>query len=390
MNHSDLSEWNTTAHVPYRFVWQTLTHHRARLIVALSGVGFSVFLMVFQGSLLIGFIVAAQRVIRSAGVDIWLIPRGVRCFDFSARLPQRLGEITRGIEGVTDTRRIVAGFTTWQRTDGESRPVLLVGSDARGFEQALLPVPVRTDESSLDVDGVVVDSSNTSLLQVPGIPTFVEIAGHRANVVGIVHDFNSFLGSPYVFTSHEAAGLMLGYGLEETSYIGVRVKGTSDPHAVAMDLSQRFPDLDVLTTSSFASRSSTFWLLQTGAGGAILTAALLGFIVGLVIVSQTLYASTLEHIREYAVLKAMGASNAVVCRIVLLQAFALGMAGGIAGLIAVDPLAHLARIYVVPWVITPGWLRVLALAGGLAMCSAGALGSVRIVTRVDPGIIFRG
>jgi len=250
-------------------------------------------------------------------------------------------------------------------------------------------MPVRPDGTGLAVDGVVVDASNAAFLQVRALPAFVEIAGRRAEVVRLASEFTSFLGSPYVFATHDVAGRMLGLGAEETSYIGLRLDSGADAEVLSARLARRLPEVTVLTRDRFAWQSTAFWLLQTGAGGAILTAALLGFIVGLVIVSQTLYAGTLEHLREYAVLKAMGASDRVVRRVVLLQALALGLAGSVAGLILVHPLAKLARVYLVPWVVTPGWLKAGAVVMGLAMCAAGALASVRAVTRVDPEIVFR-
>ena len=122
------------------------------------GVCFAVFLMVFQGSLLVGFISASQQVIRTSGGDVWILPRGVTCFDFAATLPRRFGDLARGVSGVIDARPMVAAFTTLQRSDGHRRAVLVVGADPAGA----FPT-VRTLGGSLP-DRAVIDASAAALL----------------------------------------------------------------------------------------------------------------------------------------------------------------------------------------------------------------------------------
>src|SRR3954463_7281914 len=84
---------------PAALVLANVLRNRTRLAIALVGVAFSVFLMVFQASLLIGFIQAAQRVVRSIDGAVWLVPRGVPCFDFAARLPRRYADLARQTAG---------------------------------------------------------------------------------------------------------------------------------------------------------------------------------------------------------------------------------------------------------------------------------------------------
>src|SRR5947208_17114012 len=92
-----------------------------------------------------------------------------------------------------------------------------------------------------------------------------------------------------------------------------------------------------------------YWTIKMGAGGAILTAAVLGFLIGLVVVSQTIYANTMENIEEYATLKALGAPRSLVARVVLTQALLCGAVGSILGLIAVIPFINHATS-LIPWI----------------------------------------
>jgi putative ABC transport system permease protein len=153
-------------------------------------------------------------------------------------------------------------------------------------------------------------------------------------------------------------------------------------------LSQRLPEVDVLTREEFAHQSRVYWLGKTGAGSAIGTAALLGFLIGLVIVSQAIYANTMETLDEYATLRALGASRTFVVRIVIVEALICGVAGSILGLFASAPAILYANRFI-PWIHAPWWLPVVIMAASLLMCSLASIASVRSLLSVDPGRVFR-
>ncbi len=131
-----------------------------------------------------------------------------------------------------------------------------------------------------------------------------------------------------------------------------------------------------------------YWTIKTGAGGAILTAAVLGFLIVLVVVSQTIYANTMENIEEYATLKALGAPKSLVARIVLAQALLCGAVGSVLGLFAVVPVIDHARS-LIPWICMPWWLPAIMVVPSLTMCSLAAIASVRSALIVEPGRVFR-
>src|SRR5712691_6741829 len=103
---------------PVKLAWANLVHDHARLVTTLVGITFSVFLMLYQGSLLLGFVRAASAVIDATTADVWIMGRAVTCFDFPAPLPERFGDIARGTPGVAAVRRTVTGITQWHRPDG--------------------------------------------------------------------------------------------------------------------------------------------------------------------------------------------------------------------------------------------------------------------------------
>src|SRR6185295_19143063 len=212
---------------PTTLVLANLLRNRTRLAIALVGVAFSVFLMVFQASLLVGFIEAAQRVVRSIDGAVWLVPHGVPCFDFAAKLPRRYADLARQTAGTTGVVSVVSGFTTLVRPDGIRRPILLVGSErAAGTGY---PFPESADAGPHPPDGLSIDRSSAEMLGSLSLPVRLEVAGFRGRVVRHVDGFASFLGSPYAFASYGDAHRMLDFGVEDASFLVVRTRGDADP-----------------------------------------------------------------------------------------------------------------------------------------------------------------
>lgn len=367
--------------------WRNLIHDRLRFFVTILGIAFAVFLMVFQASLLVGFLRAAGRVIDASGADIWITARGTPCLDFATPLPARFRGLASGVEGVADVDQLVAGFTALQKPSGVRTTVVCVGADPGVAAGVPLPY-VNTDRDSVLPESVVIDESTVDSLGVVTVPIDVEIRASRARVVGVVSDFGTFLGSPYVFTGYEDAKRYIGLGPEQTMFLLVRAEPGQDIFALRQRLRERLPEADVWTREEYAQRASLYWLIQTGAGGSFLTAALLGFLVGLVIVSQNIYATTMEHLEEFATLRALGASTGFIRRVVVQQALASGIAGSALGLAITYPL--LAAIKnLISWVYTPWWLPSFMVALTLLMCVMASIVSIRKAVTVEPARVFR-
>src|SRR5881396_3616394 len=370
-----------------KLAWQNIIHDRSRFSVTVLGVSFAVFLMVFQGSLLVGFLRAASRLIDASDSDIWITARGVQAFEFGTTLESRVREMAAGVPGVMQTDRVCMAFAVYRTPKGKQQVVALVGADPNVGKRFPVPdVPELAGEIS--PDAVLYDVSDRDLIAVPVLPTEVEINRHRASIERQIDGYGAFLGVPFLFTSYRNAARYMGFGPEETMYVLVRVDSGYSTSDVRQTLKQRLPEVDVLTRGEFARQSRLYWTIKTGAGGAILTAAVLGFLIGLVVVSQTIYANTMENIEEYATLKALGASGAFVSQIVLVQALICGVVGSVLGLSVVLPAMHYTRS-LISWIYTPWWLPLLMVLPSMVMCSLASIASVRNALTVEPGRVFR-
>jgi putative ABC transport system permease protein len=370
-----------------KLAWQNITHDRSRFLVTVAGVSFAAFLMVFQGSLLAGFMRAASRLIDSSDFDIWLTARGVQAFEFGANVDDRVRQMAAGVPGVIDTGRVCIAFAVYRKPNGKQQVVALVGADRNVGTRFPLPrVDGAVEKAS--PDAVAFDASDRDIIEVSSLPQEVEINRQRANMEQQIEGFGGFLGVPSLFTSYRNAARYLGFGPNEGMYVLLRVAPQYSVRETQEKLIERLPEVDVLTRDEFAHKSRIYWMMKTGAGGAILAAAVLGFLIGLVVVSQTMYANTMENIEEYATLKALGARGSFVTRIVLVQALACGAVGSLVGIAAVLPSMQIARS-LIPWIYTPWWMPLVSLLLSLLMCSVAAVSSIRTALTVEPARVFR-
>jgi putative ABC transport system permease protein len=235
---------------------------------------------------------------------------------------------------------------------------------------------------------VVIDATDRAALGLDALPADVEIAGHRARVERSASGFAFFLGSPYVFARYRDAARYLQVEPDRTMFLVVKVADAGRGEAVERALRSRFPDLEVWSRPAFSRSARRYWLFQTGAGGALLKAALLGFVVGTVIASQTTYATTMENLEEFATLAAMGASRRFVAAIVLAQGVISAVLGTALG-IALESLAAESARSLVAWIYAPAWLRPTMFGIAGIMCSIASLASITKVIGVEPARVFR-
>lgn len=359
-----------------------LLHDKVRFAVTVIGIAFSVFLMAFQACLLGGFERAAGAIINATDGEIWITARGVRSFDMGSFLPERFRDLAYSTNDVLSVNRLVAGFANFHRPDGQSTDVMLVGADEGVGPRVPLP------SQNFSGDSLAVDYTARDLLGLSALPVDVELEHHRTTVTKYANGFGTFLCCAYAFANYDTAIKALDYPPDQTMYLVVKINPGSNPRTVRDDLRGKLPETDVWTKAEFAHRSQMFWLTQTGAGAALMGAAFLGFIVGSVIVSQTIYATTMENLEEYATLKAIGATKLMVCNIVLLQALSAGVAGCIVGLACVSPCVKLV-LGAIPWLYVPWWIYPWSAGLTLVMCTIAPITSVRRALFVDPARVFR-
>jgi putative ABC transport system permease protein len=167
----------------------------------------------------------------------------------------------------------------------------------------------------------------------------------------------------------------------------VRLKPGADIDRVRQNILSSISGIQAFTPDQFRDQSRSFWLFDTGAGAALFAGALLGVIVGTVIVAQTLYSSTKDHLYEFATLRAMGASNSYIFKVIICQALLNAVIGFLIAALIGAAVVHFTANSAVQVVIT-GNLMMELFVLTVVMCIASALASIVRVVRVDPAIVL--
>ena len=190
-----------------------------------------------------------------------------------------------------------------------------------------------------------------------------------------------------MFTSLKLARMLLDAPTNQASYALVNVEPGADLEEVRTDLVARLQDREVLTQQEFRKRSVDYWLFQTGAGAALIAGAALGMIVGVVIVAQTLYSSTKDHLNEFATLRALGASAGYIHKVILIQAMLSALVGYAIGMVLSMLVIWASKDSTLFIIMTPG-LALLLFALTIGMCAIAAVSAIFKVTRIDPAGVF--
>ncbi len=368
--------------------WRNLAAERLRFAATLAGVAFAVVLMGAQLGLLLSFARAASTLIDHADADLWVTQAGTRSVDIAAGLDLSRRHLALAVPGVAAVDPYMVQFAFWRRPDGGTESVIVTGFDpasGRGGPWNLIAGEVA---HLLQPDAVIVDRLFLDKLGVRGVGDVVEINNRRARIVGITEGIRTFTQSPYVFTTHAQAQHYTLFSPQQTTYLLVRLAPGVDREAVREALAARLRPAQVWTREAFAAQSQRYWLLTTGAGSALLLATLLGMVVGVVIVGQTLFAITVDRLREYATWRALGAGRGELIRVILAQAGIAAAGGYLFGVLAVLGLAWLQREATAAIAVSPALLALLALLT-LLMCFLGALIALGRLLRIDPSEVFR-
>jgi len=368
---------------------KNLLHDRVRLLVTLTGIVFAVVLSAVQLGLFVGFQRATSDVIRFAGADLWVMSRGVTHLENAVPFSERKAYDVRAVRGAVSVQTHVIQFVQWKKPDGGQELVTLIGAESG----APLGQPWNLVAGSVagleQPDGVIVDELYLPKLGIRGVGDVVEINNRRARVVGLTRGIRTFTTTPVVFASFKRALDYAALPSDQTLYLLVRTDPQVDPNVVADRLRARLTDVDVYTADAWRRAQEFYWLFGTGAGVTVLIAAVLGLLVGVVVVAQTIYAATLDHIREYGTLKAMGASNGYLYRVILEQAAASAVGGYAIGLLISVVAARISLRGTTAILLTPT-LAISLFVLTVVMCMAASMVSINKVTRLDPAMVFRG
>jgi putative ABC transport system permease protein len=378
-------------------VWialKMLTGDKSKYLAIVFGVTFACFLIAEQSSTFCGVMLrTVSQILDTQGADIWVMNGNVRYIDDLKAISDNDVYRVRGVPGVSWAVNLYRGMGQAQLENGNYQSVILMGID----DATLVGAPVRMLAGNLGdlqiPDAIIVDEAGFRYMW-PGEPIHtgkvIQMNDRRAVVVGIFKASQTFMTVPIVFTRFSQATLFVPPYRRMMPFVMAKCRAGVKPETVAREIEIR-TRLKALSKREFMWLTMKYYLGHTGIPVNFGTTTLLGFLVGCAIAGQTFYLFTVENLKQFGALKAMGTSNGRIVGMILTQALLVGGIGyglgvGLAtifGIVAQRFMPLLA--FFLPWqvlVLTGVAVMIIVLVSSL-MC-------IRRVLVLEPAMVFQG
>jgi putative ABC transport system permease protein len=388
-----------------------LAGDRAKFLGILLGLTFAALLITQQGSIFCGLMLrTAAQITDITGADLWIMDVNVRYIDDVKPMIEDNLYRVRGVSGVrwavplykgTGQAKVSFSDRLTNRRNDVIESVILLGLDDVSLVGAPKHMFMGNPIDLWKPDGIIVDKVGLRKL-FPGqggewartddelrwfLGRQLEMNDHRAVIVGICETTRTFQSNPVVYTTYSRALTYAPQPRMPLTYILAKAEPGLDPAEVATRIHSR-TRLTAKTSDEFKWMTIMYYLKYTGIPINVGITTLLGFLVGTAIAGQTFYNFTLENLRQFGTLKAMGLTNERVGLMVLLQATVVGLLGYCLGVGSAAVFGILVRntelAFFTPWQLLP-----ITGAAVIFICILTSFWSLLRVIRLEPAIVFR-
>jgi putative ABC transport system permease protein len=362
---------------------RNLGRNRVRLLASVGGVALALTLTLALDAIYAGVANQLTTYVDRAGADVWVAQAGVRNLHMVASwLPDSVTDEVRAVPRVAGVTPILYSTDTIAARD-ERAVAYVIGlpADAAiGGPWNVVDGADRVGRGEIIIDRGFARKAGVS------IGDSVTVLGGEARIVGLSEGTASLLNS-VAFVSFDDFRAMRGDG-PVVSFVLVKVAPGASPETVAAAIERQVPSVTAQSKADVSAQERR--LVMDMSADVISIMNIIGFVVGLAVVALTVYVATLARRREYGVLKALGARNGALYRVVLAQA-ALSVALGFLVAVAITSLL----VLVVPLAglglalsISPASLAKVGLFA-LVIAGLAAILPVRQVSSLDPAVVFR-
>jgi len=378
----------------YSIAFKMLFRDRAKYLMLISALTFASLLMTQQTSVFFGLMRWTTALLQNTQVPIWVMdPHVEQVNEFKSLIDTDLHRV-RSVSGVAWAVPFYSGILQARLFDGHFKSIQLIGLDNTTLIGAP-PVLLKGNlgdlyqSNAVIIDEVGVEKLSQGRKKPLDIGDIFEINDYEARIVGICKAARSFFGYPFVYTTYDRALQFSPKTRKNLSFILVNPKeGISKD-----DLTNRITKetgLKALSNDDFFSSTIRWFVRNTGIPISFGTTIFLGFIVGIAVAGQTFYSFILENIASLGALKAMGASNFLLCRMLLMQAFTVGFIGygigvGLAAAFGFGTLKNgqppFYMSYHIP-LMTSGFI--------FFICFFAALMGIKRISKLEAAEVFRG
>ncbi len=380
----------------------------AKYFGILLGLGFAALLITQQSSIFLGLMSRTFAFIADTSLpDLWITDPEVKYIDELEPMQDTALDRVRGVPGVQWAVPMYKSILRGRLPNGTFRSVIVVGLD----DATLIGGPPQMVQGELAdlrrADGVILDvvSAKTRLAHytaydaggdpAPGaarVPMQVgdtlQINDRRAVVVGLCEVTRTFQSQPVIYTTYSRALSFAPPERKQMSLILAKAQDGTQPGELAARITAT-TQLRARTKDEMSWDTVLYYAKNTGIVINFGIAVLLGFLVGTAIAGQTFYNFTLDNLRYFGALKAMGGSNLLLLRMVLLQALMAGAIGYGLGVGAASLFGMQVKGSELAFRMT--WhIPALSASAVAVICALSAVVSMIKVMRLEPAVVFRG
>jgi len=371
-----------------------LTGDRGKYLGLIFAIALSSFLIAQQSSIFAGLMDRTRSQIRDVGeADLWVMDRSIRYVDEIYPLRDDALYTVRGVEGVKWAVPLFKGQAVARAMDGRFRSVILIGLDDASLTGAPRKLLLGSIDSLREPDAIIIDLAGYHFLfpgQEPRLGGLLEMNDHRARITGICDASPPFISSPVMFTKYSQAVNYIGRERTQLSFVLVKAQASVPAAEVARRITEA-TGLRAASRNDFGWMTILYYIRYTGIPVNFGLTVAVALIVGTVVAGQTFYIFTLENLKQFGALKAIGTTNRRIVRMILLQASLAGSIGYSIGMALAAAFFEIAdrkealRGMTMPW-------QVMAGAGALVLVivSVSSLISIRKVIKLEPAVVFRG
>jgi putative ABC transport system permease protein len=319
--------------------WLQLMKQRGRFIVALCGITFANFLILMQLGFQSALYDSNTRFHVLLQTDLVVISRQAQNLGLLSSFPRRRLFQAANLSEVESVNPLYVRLGVWKSLETKlDESILIIGFNPEkpafnlsGVNESLNLIKYP---DTLLFDRNANGKYQTAIAQIAeGKPVTTELQGRKVTIRGLYEVGASFVANASVITSDQ--NFLRIFSTQQAGKVNlglIKLKPGSDSNAVVKALQSYLPDdVKVLTRQEFIDFEKKYWQ-ENGAIGFIFSLGVtIGFLVGVIIVYQIIYSNVMNHIAEYATLKAMGFRNIYLLSVVFQQAFILAVLGYIPG-----------------------------------------------------------
>jgi putative ABC transport system permease protein len=355
------------------------------------GLTFATLLMTEQGSIFVGMMRRAYSTVSDVpAAKVWVMDPEVQYPDDLKPLKDTDLYRVRDVPGVDWAVPYFKGAGRARTPDGAFLTVNVIGIDYT----SLIGGPAHMLKGKItdlwQPDAAIIDDAGAIRMGGVKVGDVLELNDHRARIVGICRVGRTFSSNPVIYSTYSLATQFAPAERHMLSFVLVAPKaGVTDA-----ELAQRIREktrLGAVTSWEFCVKTLVYYTKNTGATINLGTTVILGFLIGLAIAAQTFYSFTIENLKHFGALKAMGATNPVLVRMVLLQGMVVGAVAYGIGTGTAELLGMIATKNTVLIAFhTPPELLMAAFGFEIVLVALASLMCIRSVVKLEPAIVFRG